>query len=116
MKTFVRLDNKHSVDLPEGFLGDDVRFSESLVAHFLTEFTSEGDTLLDPFAGYGTTLLVAEAMGRVAYGMELESDRASYIRSIVQRPENVIQGDSRCLADYDLPLFDFSITSPPYMS
>lgn len=115
MKTHIQLQNTHRYELPSEFQTDDVRYSESLVERFLREFTQEGDVVLDPFAGYGTTLLVAEEMGRVAYGVEFDERRVAYARSKLSHPENLIHGDSRQLASYDLPPFDFSIASPPYM-
>jgi DNA modification methylase len=38
-----------------------------------------GDTVLDPFAGAGTTLLVADQLGRDAVGVELNPDYAALI-------------------------------------
>jgi len=114
-KTYILLRNTHRFDLPAEFQHDDVRLSENLVEHFLREFTQENNVVFDPFAGYGTTLLVAEAMGRVPYGIEFDERRVQYTRSKLKHPENLIHGDSRQLASYDLPVFDFSITSPPYM-
>ncbi len=115
MKTFVQFKNTHKSELPDEFQHDDVRYSESLVRYFLQEFTQEGDVVFDPFAGYGTTLLVAEEMGRVPFGIEFDSRRVEYAQSRLEHPENLIHGDSRQLSSYDLPPFDFSITSPPYM-
>jgi DNA modification methylase len=116
MRTFIYLKNKKSRSLPADFRGDDVRFPDSLVKHFLEEFTRKGDVVFDPFAGFGTTLLVAESMGRVPYGIEIDRERVKYARSKLANPENLIHGDSRRLADMDLPEIDFSITSPPYMT
>ena len=59
---------------------EDVHFSESLVEMVLEELTSPGDVVLDPFAGYGTTLVVAERMGRVGIGVELLPERVDLIR------------------------------------
>ena len=46
-------------------------YPEELVALMLESFTNPGDTVLDPFLGSGTTLKVAEAMGRKGVGVEI---------------------------------------------
>lgn len=47
-------------------------FSASLVEYFLEKYKiSEGGTILDPFAGSGTALFAASAMGINAVGIEL---------------------------------------------
>jgi len=116
MKTYFSLEFSHPEELPAAFKDDDVRYPESLVEHFLQEYTQPGDTVLDPFAGYGTTLIVAERLGRVPFGVELNGEKVSYVRSRLAQPENLIHGDTRLLATLDLPVIDFSMTSPPYMN
>jgi DNA modification methylase len=115
VKTFLNLKNSHKRVLPPELAGDDVRYAEELVEHFLLEFTKEGDNVLDPFMGYGTTLLVAERLNRKGYGIEFDSNRWKYVQSILKFPERAIHGDSKDLKNLALPEFDFSITSPPYM-
>jgi len=46
-------------------------FPEELTYRMLSLTTIEGDTVLDPFAGIGSVPAMAEAMGRVGYGLEL---------------------------------------------
>ena len=116
MKTYIHLASAHRYPLPAIFQEDDVRYAESLVEHFLEQYTRKGDVVFDPFAGFGTTLFVAERMGRVAYGVEIDPDRLTFARSKLTHPENLIQGDARLLAKMDLPEIDFSMTSPPYMT
>lgn len=116
MRSYISLRNAPRTPLPEPFSGDDVRYPESLVVRFLEEFTRPGDLVFDPFAGFGTTLQTAEAMGRVPYGIEFDPQRVEYARSRLRQAENLLHGDSRQLASYPLPAFDFSITSPPYMN
>jgi DNA methylase len=116
MRTILRLKNQQHRKLPAEFQHEDLRYPEELVATFLRQYTRPGDTVLDPFAGFGTTLLVAEAMERVAYGIELDVRRARYIRSLLQHPAHLIHGDSRSLLSYQLPRINFSMTSPPYMA
>jgi len=66
MPTYLQLTNTNQRTLPPEFRDDDVRYPESLVEHFLNEFTHAGDIVLDPFAGYGTTLLISPARRRQA--------------------------------------------------
>src|SRR5215207_7931561 len=103
MRTFLRLKNQQHHKLPAEFQDQDLRYTEELVAHFLRQYTRSGDTVLDPFAGYGTTLSVAEAMDRVPYGIEIDARRAGYIRSRLQRPTGLIHGDTRQILSYKLP-------------
>ena len=116
MRTHLSLELTQAEALPAAFQGDDVRYPESLVEHFLQEYTQPGDTVLDPFAGYGTTLVVAERMGRTPFGVELDEARVRYARSKLTWPENLRLGDARSLAAIALPKIDFSVTSPPYMN
>lgn len=57
-------------------------YPEELVAFFLSMYTDESDTVLDPFAGSGTTLKVARVMGRRSIGFELNPD---YLPLIAKR-------------------------------
>ena len=49
-------------------------YPEELVALMLESFTDPGDVVLDPFVGSGTTMKVAEAMGRSGVGVEVNGD------------------------------------------
>ena len=90
MRTFLQLPHVHTRALPAAFHHDDVRYPDALVAHFLREFTREQQVVFDPFAGFGTTLIMAEALGRVAYGLEYDQQRVAYIQSQVQQPDHVL--------------------------
>lgn len=94
---------------------DDDHFSEVLVRTVLEEYTAPGDRVLDPFAGFGTTLAVSEALGRTAVGVEYLPERAEIIRGRVGPGSTVIAGDARKLDDLGLDPFDLCLTSPPYM-
>lgn len=51
-------------------------FPEELTYRMLTLTTEPGDTVLDPLAGIGSVPAMAEAMGRVGYGLELTAEYA----------------------------------------
>lgn len=45
-----------------------------LMKRLIATFTKEGDTILDPFAGSGTTLVAAKQMNRQYLGIEINPD------------------------------------------
>jgi DNA modification methylase len=99
---------------------DDVHFTEALAASVVEETTQPGDLVLDPFAGYGTTLAVAARLGRRAVGVEVLGDHVDLVRSRAGDGAHVVHGDSRHLSrllagEIDGPV-DLVLTSPPYMT
>ena len=113
-KTYIVLENRHRLKLPPEFSVEDNRYPEDLVAYFLERFTSREDRVIDIFAGFGTTLFVAEEMGRVPYGVELDESKCKLMKSKIEAKENVHNWDSRRLDELDLPPMDFAMSSPPY--
>ncbi len=116
MKTFIILPREKAIPLPPPFDQEDVRSSPRLVECFVKAYTKPGETVFDPFCGFGTTVLVAEKMGRIGYGVEFLPERVACARSIVGNKENILQGNALRLSEMDLPPLDFSFSSPPYMS
>lgn len=114
--TVIKIPLHPNYELPLQFQDDDVRYSNKLVEYFLAKYTKKGDKILDPFAGYGTTLYAAEAMDRIPYGIEYLKDRYEFIKSRLKNTDNIINGDTRKIDEYKLPQMDFCMTSPPYMS
>lgn len=49
-------------------------FPDELPEWFIKLFTKENDLVLDPFMGSGTTVIVANKMGRVGVGIEIVED------------------------------------------
>ena len=54
--------------------GHSAAFPEWLPEFFIALFTDKGDLVLDPFLGSGTTARVAQRMGRIAIGVELNRE------------------------------------------
>ena len=102
MKTYILL-QKENLD------------GEFLAELFINHFTKPGDTVFDPFAGFGTYLFVAERMGRVPFGIESDDERYEHTRSKLSIKENIIHGDSRRLDEFPIPNIDFVYTSPIFM-
>ena len=91
-------------------------YSPTMMEEFVKFFTKEGMSVLDPFAGIGSTLVGCARTGRVGYGIELNK---KYYDTILKRvPEfkrNVICGDSREVKKhFENKKFNFCISSPPY--
>ena len=73
-----------------------------VIWQLLTRYTKEGDTVVDPMCGSGTTVDVCRDLGRKGIGFDL-----------VPRRADIRQGDARKL---DLPKnsADFAFVDPPY--
>ena len=61
-------------------------FPESLPAWFIKLFSQEGDMVLDPFMGSGTTLAAADRLQRISVGIDIKKD---YFDLALERLEKV---------------------------
>jgi len=77
--TFKEREGFHGCQMPEQLLGRIIRVS-----------SNPTDIVLDPFAGSGTTLAVAQKLGRQWIGLELSKD---YISRIKERLKSIRVGD-----------------------
>ncbi|WP_291335148.1 DNA methyltransferase [Albidovulum sp.] len=66
-------DQKRVKGLTHEFYRYPARFSPTFVRSAIETFTRPGDWVVDPFAGGGTTLVEAMAMGRNALGIDISS-------------------------------------------
>jgi hypothetical protein len=117
VQTFVTLPFEKPLALPSPWDGHDPRTPPAFVRHFLREFTDPGDTVLDPFAGFGTTLAVAEELDRVGIGIEYERERVEFVQERLADADTdsrIHQGDALALDTLDLPTADCCLTSPPF--
>jgi DNA modification methylase len=106
------------------------KFPETLAAEFIEFFTKQGQIVLDPMVGTGSTLAAALRLGRHSYGIELNPTYADLARQVIEQERLalghtapavealVIQGDAAeagLLAEkHHIPLVDYVLTSPPY--
>jgi len=112
----------------KGVLRHPAKFPETLAQEFIEFFTKRGQTVLDPMAGTGSTLVAALRCGRNSYGIELNPTYAQIASEVValekaNLPEEladsnlaaeVINGDAQNASLYGIPPVDYVLTSPPY--
>jgi DNA modification methylase len=110
----------------KGVLVHPAKFPETMAREFIEFFTRQGETVLDPMAGTGSTLIAALRAGRNSYGIELNpkyaeiacqiiaDERQSLGFSIENLRSEIINGDASLAATYQFPTIDYVLTSPPY--
>src|SRR5512138_658141 len=98
----------------KGVLVHPAKFPETLAQEFIEFFTKQGETVLDPMAGTGSTLVAALRAGRHSYGIELNPKYAEIARQILAEERsslgekveglrsNIIQGDAAQITNYQL--------------
>lgn len=84
------------------------RIPGQLIAHVLYFYTNQGDTVIDPMVGSGTTIDVCMVMGRKCYGYDIDSrhERPDVIAHNIAKdgwPDRVKKAD---LIFWDPPYFD----------
>ena len=110
----------------KGVLVHPAKYPETMAQEFIEFFTKEGETVLDPMAGTGSTLIAALRAGRNSYGIELnrkyaqiakqiiEDERQTLGEAIVNLKSEIVNGDAAQITNYGLPITDYVLTSPPY--
>lgn len=97
-------------------------FPISLARRIIEQFSHQGELVLDPFVGSGTTLLAAQDTNRNAVGFDLSPDYIELSKGRISQQSLVnssrqiaITDDARNIARY-LPEESLSLiaTSPPY--
>ncbi len=89
------------------------RFPLELAELVVNRFSDPGGWVLDPFCGFGTTLVAAQNLGRQVIGFEKEPQRGAFAAKRVVPPSRVLTEDSRYILEYELPSFNLLFTSPP---
>jgi DNA modification methylase len=106
------------------------KFPETLAQEFIEFFTKEGQTILDPMVGTGSSLVAALRSGRNSIGIELNQKYVDITNQVVVDEQGVlgeaaehltcqvIQGNAINIAKYfeesGLPAVNYVLTSPPY--
>lgn len=112
----------------KGVLTHPAKFPETMAQEFVAFFTKSGETVLDPMAGTGSTLVAALRAGRNSYGIELNPKYAEIARDIIRQEKadlaattdagglvaEIITGNAALATQYSIPRVDYVLTSPPY--
>lgn len=97
-------------------------FPIALPTQCIKLFTHEGELILDPFAGIGTTLLAAQDLNRNAVGFDLKEEyievtksRLAQSRLLNNTQQIEIKDDARNISNYlSEETIALVVTSPPY--
>ena len=87
-------------------------FPEELTYQMLSLTTVVGDVVLDPLAGIGSVPAMAEAMGRVGYGIELTPEYAEHYERVAQSARSFLErvdGDQRRRDDFRRTIIDLRL-------
>jgi len=110
----------------KGVLVHPAKFPETMAREFIEFFTKKGESVLDPMAGTGSALVAALRAERNSYGIELNPKYAKIAQQIIGDERNmlgksveklkseIIQGDATNAINYQLPIINYVLTSPPY--
>ena len=125
-KTWLKFQKSWFVHNPpprkKGVLVHPAKFPETMAQEFIEFFTKKGETVLDPMAGTGSTLVAALRAGRNSYGIELnpkyaniaeqiiEEERAALGEQVEGLTSNVIHGDANHATTYQIPTIDYMLT------
>lgn len=91
-------------------------FPEELPKRLIKMFAFVGDTVLDPFAGSGTTNLAARNLGRHSIGYEINSEFIPVIKEKIGSIQKDIHGTSfEFVSEYPTMDFNNEIEKLPYI-
>lgn len=106
------------------------KYPEELVEMFLDQNTLEGQNVLDPMSGTGSTQVASLKHGRNAFGTELspffaeiaqqrckelvDPKQPDLFSSKNEHTFKIINKDARTITKDDFPVIHYMITSPPY--
>jgi DNA modification methylase len=97
-------------------------FAPQVPRNLIEMYSEEGDSILDPMVGAGTTLIEAKLLARHALGVDINPDAAKLAEeslNFAHHPptkQKVMVGDARDLSFLKDDSIDLIITHPPYMN
>ncbi len=102
-------------------------FIPEIPRQMMLRYTKQGDLVVDPFAGSGTTLIECRRLGRYGFGVEINPETLRNAQELVNSEENkhnvvtqLAVGDSRffdfetALRNMGFETIDLLLMHPPY--
>jgi DNA modification methylase len=95
-------------------------FAPQIPRNLILKYSHEGDFILDPMVGSGTTLIEAKLLHRNADGIDINPDAVEISKKALEfeyktkSKQNVYVSDARNLSKYSDNKVDLIITHPPY--
>ena len=102
-------------------------FIPQIPRQLMLRYTKQGESVLDPFLGSGTTLIEGKRLGRNGIGIEINPVVAEKAKALIEKERNlkdakteVIVGDSRkvdykkILSESGIKSFQLAVLHPPY--
>jgi DNA modification methylase len=97
-------------------------FAPQIARNIIEMYTEQGDSILDPMVGAGTTLIEAKLLSRNALGLDINPEAVELAKvglRFKHHPPSVQKikvGDARDLSFLKDNSFDLVLTHPPYMN
>lgn len=97
-------------------------FAPQIARNLILKYSKEGDIVLDPMVGGGTTLIETKLLNRRGIGLDINPGAVSLTKTNLTfsgnyKYEPVVRlGDSRSLAGIENNNVDLIITHPPYLN
>jgi DNA modification methylase len=97
-------------------------FAPQIARNLILNYSEEGETILDPMVGSGTTLIEAKLLHRNAIGIDINKEAISLTEKALafdyntKSKQTVEIGDARDLSLFADNQFDLIITHPPYLN
>jgi DNA modification methylase len=97
-------------------------FAPQIARNIIEMYTKQGDSILDPMVGAGTTLIEAKLLARNALGMDINPEAVELTKIGLRfnhhpkSEQKVKVGDACDLSSLKDNSFDLVLTHPPYMN
>ena len=133
-KTWLKFQKSWFIHTPpprkKGVLRHPAKFPETLAQEFIEFFTKEGQIILDPMVGTGSSMVAALRSSRNSIGIELNQNYVDIANQAILDEREILGADAENLTsqlihgnalniqeyfvEYNMPTVDYVITSPPY--